>query len=349
MNRHAYGISCFLFRGIARISDSYACSRRGPKGGSWIISRPLGWRGGGGSRGCLPYLYCLLSSLSALLVLCAPLCDRLSYSYLAAEAHTPFISLTQPTKLRDASTIRAHISHLPLLPPPNYSWASTSPDPPQILSSSQTTVAMVFTPTQRAHTGPGGCPSPLILATHPPSFSPLPTAALHSATSGSSTPNSAIPPIRRFSTSSFSKLSEFHLDDDPEPINGAAANAGAGAGAGGSASSTKHMTPSRQASYNSVSGLENGVKGVRYVDLSLDPSEWRVHVFKKKVLAILRKLVSEIFIDSALGVIHRGRKSRKSRAKSRCIRACKAMKSQGRQKIHQWDWNRRRGLGIRGR
>jgi hypothetical protein len=40
-----------------------------------------------------------------------------------------------------------------------------------------------------------------------------------------------------------------------------------------------------------VSGLENGVKGVRYVDLSLDPSEWRVYVFKKKVLAVLKKLV----------------------------------------------------------
>jgi hypothetical protein len=66
-----------------------------------------------------------------------------------------------------------------------------------------------------------------------------------------------------------------------------------------------------------VSGLENGVKGVRYVDLSLDPSEWRVHVFKKKVLAILRKLVSEASIDSAMGMVYRGGRRRKRRRKSR--------------------------------
>ncbi|KAL7419477.1 hypothetical protein Q5752_006315 [Cryptotrichosporon argae] len=72
-------------------------------------------------------------------------------------------------------------------------------------------------------------------------------------------PHPVAPPLRKSSTSSFSKLSDFHLDspvseDEPAPTDAPAGT------------------------------------GVRHVDLSVDAGEWRHPVFKQKVLAILRRL-----------------------------------------------------------
>jgi hypothetical protein len=126
-------------------------------------------------------------------------------------------------------------------------------------------------------------PSPLMLPTRP---GPVPLAGA----SPNLTPASASghPPIRRFSTSSFSKLSDFHLDSPLEDLD---------LSAGISPVPTRQDSysggPSRQNSSLSLNGERSGVKGVRYVDLSLDAGEWRHPVFKQKVLAILRKLVSQ--------------------------------------------------------
>jgi hypothetical protein len=105
----------------------------------------------------------------------------------------------------------------------------------------------------------------------------------HATASPSLIPVPGQPPIRRFSTSSFSKLSDFHLDspldeDVPSPIPSRQDGYSCG--------------PSRRGSSLSLNGERSGVKGVRYVDLSLDAGEWKHPVFKQKVLAILRRLVS---------------------------------------------------------
>lgn len=106
--------------------------------------------------------------------------------------------------------------------------------------------------------------SPLALPTRP---GPTPHAV-------SPVLGSGVPPIRRFSTSSFSKLSDFNLDGPVED----------------DVSPPFSRAPTRQGSTTSLNGERSGVKGVRYVDLSLDAGEWKHPVFKQKVLAILRKL-----------------------------------------------------------
>lgn len=159
---------------------------------------------------------------------------------------------------------------------------------------------MVLTPRQRPADIRDSSLSPLILPTNPdePSSATTPATSTHQSTSpkhsasfqqnGTSFP----PPIRRFSSSSFSKLSEFNLDSSSSSssyfpdIDGLHVN-----GENGDIKEPR-AGPSRQNSTNSTNGVENGVKGVRYVDLSLDPSEWRHPVFKQKVLSVLKRLVS---------------------------------------------------------
>ncbi|WWC91859.1 uncharacterized protein L201_006806 [Kwoniella dendrophila CBS 6074] len=77
---------------------------------------------------------------------------------------------------------------------------------------------------------------------------------------------SSIPRLRKTSTSSFSKLSEFSLDElllDEKD----------------------RYTPEAD-----PQGQINSLAGVRHVTLSVDPSEWRHPVFKQKVLSVLRRL-----------------------------------------------------------
>ncbi|WVO16715.1 hypothetical protein L204_104396 [Cryptococcus depauperatus] len=119
---------------------------------------------------------------------------------------------------------------------------------------------MTFTPSH-IPTEPAGPLSPLLLPSHPESIA-------SSSDSHFVPPNSASrPPTRHHKTSesSFSKLSEFSLD---EPFF---------------AEAEKHV-----ASPDPVD--ENGVNGVRHVALSVNASEWRHPVFKQKILAILRRL-----------------------------------------------------------
>lgn len=148
---------------------------------------------------------------------------------------------------------------------------------------------MVLTPTQRP-SEPSNQPSPLILPVRPgltPHTHPSRASSSHTI----SPPLSAtsLPPLRRFSTSSFSKLSDFHLDSPLDEDGHLAAEPSPLPSRQGS-----YTGPSRQASSLSLNGENSGVKGVRYTDLSLDAGEWRHPVFKQKVLAILRKLVCRV-------------------------------------------------------
>ncbi|OCF34191.1 choline kinase [Kwoniella heveanensis CBS 569] len=91
--------------------------------------------------------------------------------------------------------------------------------------------------------------------------------SLRSASAGPS--HSPAPPrLRKTSTSSFSKLSEFSLE---APL----------------LDEKDRYAPEADGKGNVHS---NGVSGVRHIPLSVDASEWRHPVFKQKVLGILRRL-----------------------------------------------------------
>ncbi|WRT70090.1 uncharacterized protein IL334_007084 [Kwoniella shivajii] len=122
--------------------------------------------------------------------------------------------------------------------------------------------AMVLTP--HANYNSPGQLSP-VASTGQPSTSSLP----HTASSDSYFPPSGGPPrLRKTSTGSFSKLSEFSLD-------------------GPLLDEKERYAPEADAEVPT-----NSINNVKHVSLSVDASEWRHPVFKQKVLGILRRLVS---------------------------------------------------------
>ncbi|WVQ84560.1 hypothetical protein IAT38_006714 [Cryptococcus sp. DSM 104549] len=138
---------------------------------------------------------------------------------------------------------------------------------------------MVVTPKHSALQPPGPL-SPLALPSHPTTTSPL--ASSSDSYFPSTTPAShatsrqqSAPRLRKTSTGSFSKLSEFSLD--PPLLD----------------------EKDRYAPEADLAG-DNGVNGVRHVDLSVDASEWRHPTFKQKVLAILRRLHVPLWSSTVL-------------------------------------------------
>lgn len=99
----------------------------------------------------------------------------------------------------------------------------------------------------------------------PSSFSPHSAGSYFSVDSHASGPSQ--PRLRKTSTGSFSKLSDFQLE---APLL------------------------EEKDRYAPESTDTNGVAGVKHTALSVDAGEWRHPVFKMKVMGILRHLVGQV-------------------------------------------------------